>query len=415
MESERPSRRMELLFVSGDKKCAQAVEDALRGSEESQWNVNVSCDPGEAVERLSSERYDLLLAELDLPGQNGLGLFEQALIHSPETIRAVYGSYSRIGDILRSSTLVHRFIPKFSAPRELRSSLAGLWALRERISDPALADIVAELQTLPPVPEVYSRLLDLLHRPEPSIPHIAQCVKQDPALSAKFLQLVNSAFFGLRSEVSDPGRAVSLLGLVRTRVLVCSFAIFESFRAPHDPPVSLQKLREHSLQVASLSQAFARAAGAGQEVVEASFAAGLLHDVGKLVLSCMIPDTYRHVIEGWRKGVPLVELEKALCGATHSEVGAYLLGLWGLPHALVEAALYHHEPSERKTAGFLPLTAVHVADWLAHAIELEETKAKEERELELDRGYLAEIGIDEKQLDDWTLLGRMLLGVKNLS
>jgi putative nucleotidyltransferase with HDIG domain len=213
-------------------------------------------------------------------------------------------------------------------------------------------------------------------------------------MTAKILQLVNSAFFGLARQVSSPAQAASLLGTETIKALVLSIDVFSQFEGPTVQGLAPESVQKHCAETAAIARQIAITEKPTKEVVDASSMAGFLHDVGKLILAQNMPEQYREVMVHMReKGIPLCEAERAVLGATHAEVGAYLLGLWGLPESMVEATAFHHCPSKSFGDSFAPLTAVHVANVLAHERSSEDRAATVE---ELDLDYFNQLGLADR-------------------
>jgi HD-like signal output (HDOD) protein len=217
-------------------------------------------------------------------------------------------------------------------------------------------------------------------------------------MTAKVLQMVNSAFFGVRRHISSPTEAVGLLGLDTIMTLVLTIQIFSQFEDECLANFSPAALWAHSLQVGLFAKRLSQAAGQGGEVVKDAFTAGLLHDAGQLVLAANLPRQFAESLElAQAEKLSHHEAERQVFGATHSEVGAYLFGLWGLPQSIVEAVAYHHRPADCVAEGFGPLTAVHVGNALER-----ETQAlpPEWCFAALDMDYLAKLGLADR-LPEW--------------
>jgi HD-like signal output (HDOD) protein len=184
-------------------------------------------------------------------------------------------------------------------------------------------------------------------------------------MTAKMLQLVNSAFFGFARNVSSPIEAVQLLGIGRIRALALSILIFSAFESRKITAFTIESAWKHSVETALGAQQIARMETEDETFLEQSFSAGLLHDLGKLILADNLPEPYEQAIrKSAAEETRLVQEEKLAFGATHAELGAYLLEMWGLPVPLVEAVAWHHTPEEAQSLGFCPLTVVHVANAL---------------------------------------------------
>jgi HD-like signal output (HDOD) protein len=221
---------------------------------------------------------------------------------------------------------------------------------------------------------------------------VANIVKQDMAMSAKILQMVNSAFFGIRRRVTDVRHAVMLLGMPMIRHLTLTLDVFELPRkAKKLPGFSLEAERNHGLLVGRIARKLLTDPG----LAEDAFMAGVLHDVGKLILASHLTETYREVLlEVRRRKVPVEEVEQKVLGVTHAEIGAYLLGLWGVPHPVVEAVAFHHNPSRVGHNHFGILSAVHVANYVADAKGGPANAQAAPRALDMD--YLERLGVVER-------------------
>ncbi|MEW5961503.1 MAG: HDOD domain-containing protein, partial [Chloroflexota bacterium] len=254
-----------------------------------------------------------------------------------------------------------------------------------------LRELISRLETLPSLPTLYSQLLGELESPDPSTTNLAQLVSQDMGMSVKILQLVNSAFFGLRQHIPSSTQAVLLLGLDTMKILGLSVQAFAHFDRAQLETLGLASLWNHSVSAATLARQIAHVEGGDRRLLDYAFTAGLLHDVGKLVLVTLLPaeytQTWQRVVE---QGEPLLATESELLGATHPQVGAYLLGLWGLPRPIVEAVAWHHHPPEHTADQFSLVTAVHVANVLACELA---AAAPIRAGFDIDRGYLDRLGL----------------------
>jgi HD-like signal output (HDOD) protein len=266
--------------------------------------------------------------------------------------------------------------------------------LRERLGSEEIQKLVGKKDSLPSIPAVYFKIVEALQEPDCSIERIGEVVATDPALTAKILQLVNSAFFGFAREVSSAGEAAMLLGLGTIRSLAFTMHLFSAFKAVESEIWSVDRVWKHSLRVGQWGRKIAHLEGADENLAEQAFTAGVLHDVGKLILADNLAGNYLELVaRATRENRPLIEVEQEVLGATHADVGAYLLALWGLPAALVEAVALHHEPGRTSELVFSPLTAVHVANVLEQEGQGPDHKAAASR---LDSLYLDLLGIGSR-------------------
>lgn len=171
-----------------------------------------------------------------------------------------------------------------------------------------------------------------------------------------------------------------LLGLDTVKALALTMGLFSMFDESTLSFIPIKKIYEHSMKTGSIAREIAKVEGSNNAVINDAFMTGLLHDVGKLLLGHNIPELYKEVLEtSSREKMPLHEAEKAELGATHAEVGAYLLGLWGLPDSVVEGVAFHHNLAGSLMKGFEPLIALHVANAMEHSPD-----AKEGRETAME-------------------------------
>lgn len=234
-----------------------------------------------------------------------------------------------------------------------------------------LRKLVSEMQTLPSLPSIYRELMQILQTDDASADQAARIISKDVGMVTKILQVVNSPLYGLRGKISNPSHAVVLLGLSTIRSLVLSRNVFAQFDQSKLPFFSLEVLWQHGMATAVHARAIAKDEAAEQTLTEDTFTAGLLHDVGTLVLATNLPDQYTELLALMQeRDISEWDAERIIFGATHAEVGGYLLGQWSLNQAIVDAVAYHHEPSCAPAPASLALAALHVAN----AVE-EETQA----------------------------------------
>jgi len=251
------------------------------------------------------------------------------------------------------------------------------------------------------MPALYTEMVEELRSPDSSLDSVASVVEKDPGLTAKLLQLVNSAFFGLSRPITSPIEAVTYLGMETIKALVLSLSAFSQYETMAPAGVSLTELWEHSLRTAELARRIVQSQDLPALVADGAFVGGLLHDVGRLVLASNCSAEYAEARRlALLRGTTLDAAEQEVFDCTHADVGGYLLGLWGLPPSVVDAIACHHHPATASDDAFTPLTAVHVAN----ALDWEGPRSHGAvRPPGMDRGYLAALGL-ERWLPTWRAL-----------
>jgi len=222
-------------------------------------------------------------------------------------------------------------------------------------------------------------------------------------MTAKILQLVNSAFFGLSDKVSSPQKAVTILGLNTIKSLVLGIHVFSEYQGQRNLPVSVDVVWQHSLRVSSLTFLIARSLSLNGQEREDARVSGVLHDIGML-LGFQIPGFFQNV-RFKKNGQSIIETEYSFLGTSHAEMGAYLLGIWGLPNAIVEAVTFHHMPGIQAATKPGLLTSLHVADGLLNMCQNEKN---DNFAAYLDLPYLKKLGLVNR-LDEWAALTRNFL------
>ncbi|MGE4537000.1 MAG: response regulator [Desulfovibrio sp.] len=357
-----------ILFVDDESNVLSALRRMfhdMRG----EWDMAFAGDGPTGLAMIAEQPFDVVVADMRMPGMDGAMFLREVQAQNPGAIRIVLSGHSDRNMVLETVRPAHQFLPKPCQPAELKAVIDRSLALREVFLDERVKDVVARIDRLPTVPRLYVDLLDLLSKEEPSMREVAGLIAQDVGMSAGILKLVNSAFFGLRTHVSSPAHAVNLLGLDVVKALVLGVGLFDRFDKDAFRDFDLEKLWGHSFGTGRLAREIAEQEGATVAVREYAYIAGLLHDVGKLVMATNFPDAYRDVIAACREGQgTILDMERMHFGASHAEVGAYLLGLWGVEDPVVRAVYLHHEPGRDHRAGFSPLLAVHVANRLEHEL-----------------------------------------------
>jgi len=218
------------------------------------------------------------------------------------------------------------------------------------------------------LPEVLIRLNALVDDPRSSMEDIARVIETDAGLAARLLRIVNSPFYGLPSRVDTIRHAVALVGTRELRDLALATVVVRIFEGIPPELMDMERFWEHSLLTGLVARALCR--HRGDHGVESRFVAGLLHDVGKLLMCRRVPELARHALaRATYEQLPLPEAEQEALGFDHAEVGGLLLAAWRLPEPLVVAARWHHAPELAPALWRDEALIVHLANVLAHRDE----------------------------------------------
>lgn len=342
------------LFIDDDPR-ALAEFQRLAGTGRNGIEATMS-GPDQAPAHLATGGFDVVITGAARPNDASVGIMRQLAISQPEVARLLVASDRAAS----RSGLAEQYLWRPFDAEKLRVAVLATTHLRGRVTAERLNELAGGSIKLPSLPDAYMKIQEELRGPEPSIGRVGELIKQDPAISVKVLQVVNSALYGLRNEVGDIVQATSLLGLNTITSLVLAVGVFK--QAEGIDRRFVEELWNESLRVGSLAREIAVSAGMPRASIEESQLAGLLHDVGEIVL-----------LQNWRNDFLAVDVanrdadERRRFGATHADLGGYLTAVWGLPSPVIRAVANHHQPSATRADTANATTAVHVARALVDA------------------------------------------------
>lgn len=383
---------MKILFVDDERRILHGLRRLLRPLRR-EWSMTFVDSGQAALDHLEVERAHALITDLRMPGIDGLELLKRVTAEYPDIVRIVLSGQPEMEHFLRTVGPAHQYLAKPCDPDRLRSAVRRSAAVQQVLAEGSLRQIVAGMGSLPSRSDAVQELISELMSPDASVQTVAAIVARDLAMTVKVMQVVNSAFFGLPKQVSDASQAVKLLGIDAVRSLVLSLQVFSAFAGPGSRCVSPDALWNHSSGVGSMARRIAVAERMSTVDTGHALLAGLLHDLGKLILADQFPDEYGAVLDKAKKErQPSFQAELERFGATHAQVGGYLAALWGFPFPVVEALVYHHCPSDGPSDDLDITVLVHVAD--AFDYDQEGQAAR------LDTAGLEAFGLID-QLDGW--------------
>lgn len=233
---------------------------------------------------------------------------------------------------------------------------------------PATIDsLLRGISSVPSLPLFHTRLDEAINHPRSSIADIAKIISEDQGLTARILKLANSPLFGYFSKIDTIIQAVTIIGVQQVRDLALAISVMGLFEGIPEDLITMELFWKHSIACGLTARILATSQR--ESNLERFFVAGILHDIGRLVMFISIPDLCREMIEvAQGDGKLLYDLEKERLGFDHGDVGGTLLRRWKLPARIVEPVEFHHNCLQ---AGQYPREAsiLHLADVIAHALE----------------------------------------------
>ncbi|MGH9351735.1 MAG: HDOD domain-containing protein [Terriglobia bacterium] len=391
-----------ILFVDDEANVLQGLQRSLR-SQRGEWEMSFAQGGEAALAMMEATPFDVIVSDMRMPGIDGAALLGQVRERFPEVIRIVLSGHADLNSAFRAVPIAHQFLAKPCDPSTLRVSIERACRLQSALNNDALRRTVGSMRELPALPRTYVALTEALGSPDVSLDQVARIVEQDVAIAAKILQLVNSSFFGLSRDVSNIQTAVSYLGTDILKSLVLSLGVFRAFeQREFIAGFSVEEFQSHAYLTAKIAEALPTV----KYLADATALAALVHDVGKLILAAQMPAYLARVLsEARERQRPAFEIEMELTGVTHAEIGAYLLGLWGLPSAIVEAVAHHHAPGRVPQQGMDALASVHIANVLALECRASPDDEHSLMTPTLDKTFIGALGVADR-LPEWRAMAQ---------
>lgn len=383
-----------ILIADADPQTLETFRELLGPD----WQLSGAESSTAALGVLKGGSFHVVVANLDLPGSDGPQFLNRVRNKYPRIVRFITAAEADRDRVVKKSLGAHQFLTLPLDRASLRETIERSLALDAMIGNDRLRELISRIRSLPTIPAVYGELQAALRQPDATTEQVGAIIARDMAIMTKLLQVLNSAYFGLARKVTDPVEAVGLMGFETVRSMAMAIKLLSQYDRIKPTQFSIDRLWQHSTSVAQTARMISLSQNGDRAMAETAFTAGLLHDVGKVVLAGNFEEQYLGAFSLARKQqMQLCEVEKEIFGAHHGEIGAYLLGLWGLPLEVVESVALHHHPMSAKADAFGALTAVHIADYLVHEVAPE---AEGVSVPALDREYLEKIGVWSK-LDLW--------------
>jgi len=393
-----------VLFVDDEQNILDGFRNVFR-KQRREWDIVVALGGAAGLEELARTPADVVVSDMRMPGMDGATFLQRVKDQYPSTVRIVLSGDADREAIIKTLPVAHQHLSKPCEAEQLIGVVNRTRSLQAYLHNPGLRTLIAGLDRLPSVPSVYLEIMNVAGRSYTTLDDITSIVERDPALVVKILQLVNSAYFGLKRELSSIREAVQYLGLDILKGLALSGQVFGTLQTATSANFSLEQLQHHSLHTARLARMIAN----GQRGAEEAFTAAIVHDIGEIVMACGWGDEFAQARQqALAEGRPCHEIEEETFGTNHAGVGAYLLGMWGLPLGVIEATAYHHTPRLASPEGRKLLAAVYIADILTTNLAAGGSDLATEEQFDME--FLNTCGITP-DLERWNAMAHTSLRV----
>ena len=332
----------------------------------------------DALEAMQSDGFDLVVLDIRLSGDlDGITLAERIWARPSEYPKPSIMAVTAENDmaVLRRCALkgiivyiLKPYLPRLLLGRaeEVLSERCDRRSAKEGEQKRDMFEILNGIMELPTLPEVLTRIHDLSEDSDVTAEEFGTTISLDLSIASKVLRMANSAFFGIRREITSVKDAITLLGFETVRNVALVTASFEILKGrPGTGHFDRLAFWQHSMGCGAIAKVLCQQVGIDREDY---FTAGVMHDMGRVILDAFFPRLFSTVLETASDGhMSLREAEKKALGITHAEIGKCVAERWDLPVGLEEAIAYHHTPEEAKTDAQL-VSLIHLADVICHQL-----------------------------------------------
>jgi HD-like signal output (HDOD) protein/CheY-like chemotaxis protein len=392
---------LRVLFVDDDPNVLSGLRRLLH-AERDQWAICFATGATEALELFAARPFDVVVSDMRMTSMDGADLLTKVRRLTPATVRIVLSGQTDRASAMKAASVAHQYLSKPTDAETLKNAIGRAQELERRLGQPRLRSALGGLERLPSPSATVRSLNAALVDPSSEIDTVVRIVEPDLGISAKILQLVNSAFFALPREVTSLREAVAYLGLDNVRAMATSADLIQALSSGPAFDLLAVRLQAHCAGVLQLARYILPRSRRPADL----FLGALLHDLGLLAAASLVPD-------GWADlgavgtGPWTVQKEKDLLGASHADIGAYLLCLWGMPYGAVDIVARHHDPGPVAGGALAEVHAVFLAEALF--AEVDDVPGHTGG---LDEQGACELGVVE-MMDDWRCYRDKLIGGHN--
>ena len=378
-----------ILFVDDESRVLDGLRRLLH-ADRKRWDMQFAVGGEAALRACEAGRFDVVVTDMRMPGMDGATLLGHIRDLYPSTARLILSGYAEVKLATRAVSVAYRILSKPCNGPELQATIERVCMLQDIFCTPEIRQVIGTIGELPSLSKAYEALAQVVHDPAASVAIVSDIIEQDVAMSAKILQLVNSGFFGLAQKVTSLQSAVAYLGMDTIQNLALASDTFRIFLPdPRIPRTFGESMQQDARRLALI----VRTLPLDKTVRDITVMAALLQGVGKLVLASKMPDEFCAVLSLMReRDCRQSEAEMELLGITHAELGAYLLGLWGINSMAVEAIAHLHDPTRIPHFGFDSSTALYVASLLARELDAHPADLLGKKLSEFDLRCLEKLG-----------------------
>jgi HD-like signal output (HDOD) protein len=381
---------LRILLIEDDTSLLEVLHRSLT-KREPEWQVVACHSSREALSLLEHEEFQVVLTDLLMPDVDGEQILRTVAQTSPQTLRLLHSGSVDSARIVEALGVAHNLFEKPCRVQDVIAVVKRAERLRRSIDSTKICQLISGSTSVPAIPQSFFAIQKLLVEDDFYLPRLVEVIQRDLSVSTVVLKAANSAYFGAPAKITTVEKALIRLGVNTVKSLVFYSELFGQIPERTIRRFGVNALMDESLQVGDLARNFCRQLSDSTDLHEEVFLAGVLHDIGKLLLIQLVPKQYAAALKmEQEEGMDILETERQVLGATHEQVGAYFGSIWGLPTSLVEAIAFHHQPYCCYADQLTPLAFVAAAKQVLYHGEEPSTESD---------GYFSKIGLSEKLIE----------------
>ncbi len=389
-----------VMFVDDEKNIIDGMKRMLYPMRK-EWDMIFTTSGIKALEFMKTNHVDVIISDMRMPEMDGSELLTIIKEKYPSTARYILSGYSDKDMILKTIDSADQFLSKPCNSNMIKRVIKKVLNKKNSTNKRKVIEYMSQIETMPTLPKVHRRLTRTLQSDDYTIKTIAEIIQHDVAIAAKIMQLVNSTFFGLKRSISDLTEAVTYLGIDVIKAIIASVGTFSQFTDEEMKTFEIDALYRHCTTCSMLCKNILKTVSADKVLLEEATIAGLLHDIGIMVLIKNEPSKYKVVYQESGANLDFLEKnEKLMFKITHAEIGGVLLEQWGFSESIVNAVFYHHSPNDSAEISFGLANALSVADVLQRNPNLDPSNTAQ-----LNMSHLEDLNVIN-HIEEWKAIAQ---------
>lgn len=390
MSNSNDSDTKKILFVDDEIQILKSLNRLFMDTEYEVFTVESGKD---ALDLLATEKIDMIITDMRMPEMDGCQLLEKVKELYPNSLRIILSGYSDKHTILEAlqKNIAKLYILKPWENNKLILLIDQLFETENILRDSKLLGLINRVDELPTLKSSYLQIMDLIDK-DVDLAKISSAIERDHSVATKILHIINSAFYEVKT--GSVKHAITYLGLSTVRNILLATSIIDSFNMNGMYGKRLEMLWNHSFICSKIVTVIYEKLLL-KKLAENETSAGLLHNIGIVLLLKLYPEKYIEIFhKGEKEKTDLLQLEQEFFNVTHQQTGGYLLQWWELPHPIIEAALYHHTPFSTGIINQELIYAINIAQHYASII------LKSQLTGSFDPAVFPALGITQSQFEE---------------